>query len=279
MLKHLAGVTLGPLSHSLENDFQTASHFPAISAIKPILIPMIRLTPQRILTATVSLLAASTLVGCYGSLADLDREAAEMIVRRQGMVLGEHGQIDASVTPADEAWLNGEGLYDYNPSTANPDADALPARPIDLDNDLAIDHSAQSADANAAPIELDLVGLLAYAIASAPDYRSEKEDLFLTTLALIIERHEWGPRFFNTVSANLRGTPESGDFDTALDLVNSFRVTQRLPYGGTASVQALVNYTTLLQQASTNTGPDDTQDAAINALPVIRTMTEENAVI
>ena len=126
-----------------------------------------------------------------------------------------------------------------------------------------------STDANFERIE----GIIAHAIEFAPDYRREKEELFLTTLSLIVERHEWGPRFFNTVSANLRGTPESGDFDTALDLVNSFRVTQRLPYGGTASVQALVNYTTLLQQASTNTGPDDTQDAAINAsidLPLLR---------
>ena len=111
MLKHLAGVTLGPLSHSLENDFQTASHFPAISAIKPILIPMIRLTPQRILTATVSLLAASTLVGCYGSLADLDREAASLIARRQALVLGPHGQIDASVTPADPSLLNHRTIF------------------------------------------------------------------------------------------------------------------------------------------------------------------------
>lgn len=211
--------------------------------------------------------------GCYGSLADLDRDAATLIARRQAMVLGEHGRADASVTPADPAWLNGQGLYDDNPATSNPPAAGLPARRMDLGSDIAIDHSAQSADADAIPIELDLVGLLAYAIASAPDYRSEKEDLFLATLALIIERHEWGPRFFNTVSANLSGTPESGDFDTALDLVNSFRATQRLPYGGTASVEALVNYTTLLQQASTNTGPDDTQDARINAsidLPLLR---------
>ncbi|MEO0477725.1 MAG: TolC family protein, partial [Planctomycetota bacterium] len=62
-------------------------------------------------------------------------------------------------------------------------------------------------------------------------------------------------------------------YDTALDLVNDFTVTQRLPYGGTASVSALVNYTNLLQQASTNTSPDELQSSGINAsinLPLLR---------
>lgn len=234
---------------------------------------MRRKTLQRLLTAALCLTTAGSLPGCYGTLADLDREAATLIAKRQALVLGEHGVRDASVTPADPDWVNQEGQYDYNPSTANPDAPGLPARQMQIGRDIAIDHSQQTTNPDAVPLELDLAGLLAFAIENAPDYRAQKEDLYLTTLSLIIERHEWGPRFFNTVSANLSGTPESGDFDTALDLVNSFRVTQRLPYGGTASVQALVNYTTMLQQASTNTGPDETQDAAINAsidLPLLR---------
>ncbi|MFI4859885.1 MAG: TolC family protein [Phycisphaerales bacterium JB063] len=231
------------------------------------------MTLRPVLWFTLTLTAGPQLVGCYGSLDQLDQQAAEMIAHRQALVLGQHGQIDASVTPADEDWLNSSNLYSELPPTNNPEAGALNTRAMNSDRDIAIDHGSQSADPNAVPIELDLSGLLAMAIRSAPEYRSQKEDLFLSTLALIIERHEWGPRFFNTLSANLSGTPESGDFDTALDLVNNFRVTQRLPYGGTASVQALVNYTTLLQQASTNTGPDETQSAAINAsidLPLLR---------
>lgn len=222
---------------------------------------------------TLSVTAAALLTGCYGTLAGLDQEAAEMIAARQALVLGEYGVSNADVTPADTDWLTSPNLYTPNPPTDNPPADALAVQPMDPETDPPIDHGSQSADPDAQPLTLDLPALLALSIGSAPEYRSQKEDLFLATLALIIERHAWGPRFFNTVSANISGTPESGDFDTALDLINSFRVTQRLPYGGTASVQALVNYTTLLQQSSTNTGPDSTQDAAINAsidLPLLR---------
>ncbi|MEM9414541.1 MAG: TolC family protein [Planctomycetota bacterium] len=228
---------------------------------------------QSCLWLALALATGSQLVGCYGSLAQLDREAAKMIADRQQLVLGEHGRVDAAVTPADEDWLSDRYLYADNPPTQNPAAGDLTARPLDLERDAPIDHSHQADHGGAETLTLDLPGLLAFAIEHAPDYRAEKEDLFLATLALIIERHAWGPRFFNTVSANVSGTPESGDFDTALDLVNDFTVSQRLPYGGTASVQALVNYTTLLQQASTNTGPDETQDASINAsinLPLLR---------
>ncbi|XAM00318.1 TolC family protein [Phycisphaeraceae bacterium D3-23] len=234
---------------------------------------MPRTTLRSVIWLALTPVVGSQLAGCYGSLAQLDQEAAQMIAHRQTLVLGEHGRVDASVTPADTDWLDDRYLYADNPPTQNPAAADLTARPMDLENDEPIDHGHPADRGEAAALTLDLPGLLAFAIESAPDYRAEKEDLFLATLALIIERHAWGPRFFNTVSADLSGTPESGDFDTALDLVNDFTVSQRLPYGGTASVQALVNYTTLLQQASTNSGPDETQDAAINAsinLPLLR---------
>ncbi len=219
------------------------------------------------------MLACLALAGCYGSMDSLDQRVAEMIAERQRLSLGQEGVSDASVgLPKQRV---GSGLYDEQPTTNNPAAGSLPARPTAGESTEA--EPAESADPNGSAaverIEFDLPALLAYSIEHAPEYRSEKERLFLATLSLIIERHLWGPRFFNTLSADLSGTPESGDYDTALDLVNDFSVTHRLPYGGTASVSALVNYTNLLQQASTNTSADETQSSSINAsinLPLLR---------
>lgn len=225
---------------------------------------------RRLAPATFALLACAVLPGCYGSMSDLDREVTEMIQSRQRLALGEEGLSKANVGSGDPSHPSA-GLYDEQPATYNPAAADLPARNADADDDVEIGALKPGA-ADAEMVELDLPALLAYAIENAPEYRAEKEALFLATLSLIIERHAWGPRFFNTLSADVSGTPESGDFDTALDLVNDFTVTQRLPYGGTASVSALVNYTTLLQQASTTT-TDESQSAGINAainLPLLR---------
>ncbi len=214
-------------------------------------------------------LSAVLLGGCYGSVTDLDREVSNMIAERQRLTLGHQGVSDAQAgLPA----LSGSsiGRYAENPATFNPAAADLPARPAD-ETDSADDDTSLSFELE--PVEFDLPALLAYSIEHAPEYRSEKEALFLATLSLIIERHAWGPRFFNTLSADVSGTPESGDFDTALDIVNDFTLTQRLPYGGDISVSALVNYTNLLQRASTTTAADDAQDASINAsidLPLLR---------
>lgn len=219
--------------------------------------------------ALVAMLGCLSLVGCYGSMEQLDQQVADMIAERQRLSLGQEGVSDASVgSPAGRD--QNASIYDEQPETNNPAAADLPARAKPTDGESRI-------STNPPPlseaIELDLPALLAYAIKQAPEYRSEKERLFLETLSLIIERHLWGPRFFNTLSADLSGTPESGDYDTALDIVNDFTVSQRLPYGGTASVSALVNYTNLLQQSSTNTSPDELQSSGINAsinLPLLR---------
>ncbi|MEM9109816.1 MAG: TolC family protein [Planctomycetota bacterium] len=215
-----------------------------------------------------ALLGGLLMVGCQGSIERLDHQVAEMIAERQRLSLGEEGVSDASVGLPKQP--SGSGLYDEQPVTTNPAADLLPAKPAP---DMQDEVGPAEPETATEPIALDLPALLAYAIEHAPEYRSEKESLFLSTLSLIIERHLWGPRFFNTLSADLSGTPESGDYDTALNLVNDFTVTQRLPYGGTASVSALVNYTNLLQQASTTTSPDETQSSSINAsinLPLLR---------
>lgn len=216
----------------------------------------------------LALLGLLAMAGCYGSMDRLDQDVAEMIAQRQRLALGQEGVSDASVnTPGPHGLTN---PYDEQPATNNPAAATLPAKPTP---DQATEPGTRDGEASIDAIKLDLPALLAYSIEHAPEYRSEKEGLFLATLSLIIERHLWGPRFFNTLSADLAGTPESGDYDTAMSLVNDFSVTQRLPYGGTASVSALVNYTSLLQQASTSTSPDETQTSSLSAainLPLLR---------
>ncbi len=211
--------------------------------------------------------------GCGGRLDRLDASVDRMIAERQAQAFGQATNDPGRVVarPSDN---RGDSVYETRPTTRNPDAAELPVERADPDT-AAIDLGVlpQPLDSPEGAVELDLQELISYAIAHSPDYRSAKESLFLTALGLIIERHLWGPRFFDTVAAAVTGTPESGDFDTSLSLVNEFTVTQRLPYGGSVSASALVGYVNLLREASTNTGPGETQRAALSAsldLPLLR---------
>ncbi len=216
---------------------------------------------------------ALVLSGCRTPMERLDQQAAALIEQRQALAFGDSASQDPQTVPLDDTPPTVTGdLYDQTPPTNNPALDALPA---ETDQDTAVDTDSLPITVVdvGEPVRLDLEGILGYAVRHAPDYRREKEELFLTTLSLIIERHEWGPRFFSGVRGQLDGTPESGDFDTAGSLLADLGVTQRLPYGGSISAAALVEYVAFLNKASTNTADDDSQSAAVNLainLPLLR---------
>ncbi|MEM1027987.1 MAG: TolC family protein [Planctomycetota bacterium] len=218
-------------------------------------------------------LGLALVIGCQSddSISRLDLEAQRIIHQQQARSLGPNAAATDTFVPTPDAQPD-DSLYAYDPATANTPADRLviEAAPI-------VDQVPYPAilDDGTKPdtLRLDLEGIIAQAIEFAPDYRREKEELFLTTLSLIVERHEWGPRFFSTVTGQVEGTPEAGDNDTALNLIGSLGVTQRLPYGGTVSATALVDYVRFLEQASTNTGDDETQAADLQFsldLPLLR---------
>ncbi|MEM8494649.1 MAG: TolC family protein, partial [Planctomycetota bacterium] len=222
--------------------------------------------------ATAALVLAQS--GCVAPMDRLDRDAAAMIEARQSQALGLNAPDDPeTVPPVPVVVVTDETLYDEAPQTANLDPDQLPAV-TDPEPSIDTDRLPGSIGTEEGPlVSLDLEGVLATAIRTAPAYRREKEDLFLTTLSLIIERHLWGPRFFSGVSGQLTGTPESGDFDTVGSLVADLGVTQRLPYGGSVSVRALIDYVAFLQQSSTSTADEETQGGGIELsldLPLLR---------
>ncbi|MEM7575883.1 MAG: TolC family protein [Planctomycetota bacterium] len=216
---------------------------------------------------------AAALAGCVSSMDRLDRDAARMIEARQQRNLGFTAPTDPQTVPPGRILLVGDELYDEAPTTNNLERDQLPAV-TNPEPAIDTDRLPGSIGTGQGPlVSLDLEGVLATAIQTAPDYRLEKEDLFLTTLSLIIERHLWGPRFFSGVSGRLTGTPESGDFDTVGSLVADLGVTQRLPYGGAVSVRALVDYVAFLQQSSASTADEETQGGAVELalnLPLLR---------
>ncbi|HBS28416.1 MAG TPA: hypothetical protein DEB06_02960, partial [Phycisphaerales bacterium] len=119
------------------------------------------------------------------------------------------------------------------PPSTNPGAGQLSyiGSPADRENVLArLDSYAQF---EAGARRLSFEETLRVAQESSREYVTAEEEYLLAAIRLLIERHRWGPRFFNDLSTVFSGGPgDAGRYATALSIVNEFRATQRLPYGG-----------------------------------------------
>lgn len=156
------------------------------------------------------------------------------------------------------------------PETFNPPASQLPYRAIEEADEVLERLNADVEEETADATKIDLPFALSYAIRKSREYQFAQETYVLAALRLLIERHLWGPRFFNETSALVTGRGDDGMYDTALRLVNEFGVTQRLPYGGQVSARALA---TAVEDLHQRVASEDVQDASVILqadLPLLR---------
>jgi hypothetical protein len=194
--------------------------------------------------STLLLLAAA---GCESGFRRIDRKVDAMLAETTQA-------IGASVEPRSQAGDMGRPVARAEqtaeqPPTINPSAESLPfvsagAREAEQVIQRLEGYNEMPEDA----LRMDLPAALAYAVQNSREFRFAEEEYVLSALRLLIERHRWGPRFFDEVSATVAGSGDDGLFDTSLQLVNEFRVTQRLPYGGEVSARALARATEDLHQ-------------------------------
>jgi outer membrane protein TolC len=211
-------------------------------------------------TLALSLLGLASIIGCESGMRRVDRNVERLLAEATTDLGGD------AVRPSieDAAWRTQDvrrtdAVDDTDLETVNPSASELRYRPMSDDVDVMSRlelYDIPDPDA----LVLDLSGALAFAVEFSREYRFAEEDYVLAALRLLIERHRWGPRFFNEVSAIASTFGDGSTYDSSLNLVNEFTVTQRLPYGGEVAVRALASATEDLHQRVAGEG---VQDAAV----------------
>ncbi len=179
--------------------------------------------------------------GCESSLGGIDRRV-DRLLAEQSAALGPDALAPSSATfpgPPGQGAYSGSDVAAERLPTVNPAADELPYSTADEEPDQVLKRLEGYAEETADAMAMDLTAALGYAMRHSREYRFAEEEYVLDALRLLIERHLWGPRFFNDLTASVEGVGDDGTFDTALRLVNELRVTQRLPYGGAASARFL----------------------------------------
>lgn len=192
--------------------------------------------------AVAAAVLAGAAAGCGGpgAFRDIDRRVDALIAESADAAgldtRPATGDLDRGAA-TNRAWRE-------RPDTMNPSAAelAFEAR-IDADADAVIGRLEGYTRTEGEVLTLDLERALAVASEGSRDIRFEEEEYVLSALRLLIERHRWGPRFFDDVSATIDANPTDGSYDTALRIVNELGVTQRLPYGGSVSASFLARAT------------------------------------
>lgn len=195
----------------------------------------------------VTLLAglSVTTVGCAYMVRDIDRQVARAIVNKQRETLGllASAELDDRKAPPRPT----ADAYRHSPSGISPDIPANfetrtpepgPAAAKSPPNDTASPDT-MPADEQSEPqlprLRTDILtlgGSQIYAQRHKRDYQSAKEDLYLSALALTLERHLWTPIFSSNLRTVYGNNGEITNFDQAMRFVADVGVSQRLPYGG-----------------------------------------------
>ena len=171
-----------------------------------------------------------------------------------------------------------ESMSNSKPDTTNPPAEAISFAPAAEDRDVnarlesyARDEglvAGAGTDSNTKVIALE--DALKIAQSQGREYQTAEEEYILAAIALLIERHQWGPRFFNDLTAGISGNADDGRFEHATSIINTLRATKRLPYGGSVEAKAVVAATDQLREQVTG-GYEQSSRLALSAkIPLLR---------
>jgi outer membrane protein TolC len=220
--------------------------------------------------STAVILALLVAGGCEGGMGRVDRRVDRLLAETSGDLGGNPAWPALSGLRRDAGGdLRGGDPAVERPTTTNPDAAALRYVPADEGRDVNERLRSYAELAGEGP-EMDLRAALAFAIAHSREYRFAEEEYVLAALRLLIERHRWGPRFFDEVRAEARASGDNGLYDSSLSLVNEFRITQRLPHGGEIAARALARATEDLHQFVSGERVQDAELILTADIPLLR---------
>lgn len=248
----------------------------------------------------LSLPAASALIllaGC-GGMDRIDKRLDKLVLDRSAILGADAAPAQREFPTGPVGEVEREQQLAKTPDTRNPDAadlfyvqaeasrleassveerlnvyytDAL-GMPIDAQSS-SPDEAGEDAQVQAIPADvmvLDLGSVLAQAQQTGREFLDAQEDYILSAIALLRERHLWGPRFFNDTTLQVAGQGDDGAFNSAATLINELRLTQRLPSGGDVAARWIVNATEQLRSSATEDYRQSSQLVLEGDIPLLR---------
>ncbi len=226
--------------------------------------------------AGILLVCVFVVVGCQDEQFHVIDLQAEEHLRETSESIGEPSSIPTmskaeSRYPGVNFTPDSPGLN--QPPTVNPKPEDLKYQARDrvvLDVNKVIQEVTKPLEVSASAEHFTLAKSVQCAINKSLEYRVAEETYLLIALDLLIQQHIWSPRIFDSISPQVQGVSLNGTQSTALQLVNNFSVSQKLPYGGAISANILATASEQLNDA-VNTGQASSLDIALSLdIPLLR---------
>ena len=206
-----------------------------------------RVVSVRVGAATLLALIPLLLAGCKSPLARVDA-ATERLIRDRSASLGGGAVAPRIEGRSGTPTPGSRGMYQTDLPTTNPDASELIFTPAQADRNVADRLARYASESLPMPGESGAENVRTITLTEAfrlsqsrgREFRLAEEDYILSAISVLIERHLWGPRLFNDTRVALSGAGDDGRFEHALDLINTLRITKRLPYGGSVEARWIV---------------------------------------
>jgi len=209
-----------------------------------------------------------------------DRIAERVISQRQQQTLGANSNFRL---PPEDGVDRGGSPYDFTPHPVNNDVpEAFQRTAAPPETEPTLDNSGTNGMDAGADIDPDSYGdfsttglqpftlaeALSYAFHHAWDFQTQKEDLYLSALALMNERQLWTPQLEGEIRARYTNFGQERDFDQAMAAVAELSATQRLPYGGDVSAR-IINV--LMRDIGNHTTTGESGDMILQAnIPLLK---------
>jgi outer membrane protein TolC len=154
---------------------------------------------------------------------------------------------------------------DFPAAAANRDVNAR------LERFAALEGGLETQSTPAAPTRvITLAEALRLSQSSGREFLTAEEDYILAAIRLLIERHLWGPRFFDDASARLSGVSDEGRYEHTASIINTLRVNKRLPSGGSIEAAAVYSATDQLREQASGGYEQSTRLALRGDIPLLR---------
>ncbi len=198
----------------------------------------------------------------------IDRKVDKVLAQRSN-------ELGDFVTPTEirgsgEVETDKRGQNDKEIETDNPAPEKLEYIPADeaRDAQARLDNYLTSTDSEATVLPLSEA--LRISQSQSREFLSAQEDYVLSAITLLIQRHRFDPRLFNTTSVSVAGEGDDGRFTSVLSILNELGVTKQFERGGQVAASWVLNATEDLRNGATDRYTQSSEIVLSGNFPLLR---------
>lgn len=154
--------------------------------------------------------------------------------------------------------------------TRNPAPESLEYTPADEARDAQARLDVYLSEQASETRELTLAEALRISQSQSREFLSAQEQYVLAAIGLLIQRHQFDPRFFNDTTVAVAGAGDDARFTSVLSILNELGVTKRFERGGEIAASWLVSATEDLRNGATDRYMQSSEIVLSGNFPLLR---------